>query len=118
MEPVIQDKVDKILHVMSRYGTSKEPLDVRLLYTATTNDIITEYSFGNSWDSLSTDDLNKDFFNAFHNLTKNFHVNSYHPWFFWLMMRLPRWCLARLVPTMQLVEPYIEVSLLVIISMQ
>ena len=109
MEPVIRDKVDKIMRILSKYASTKKPLDIRLVFTAMTNDIITEYSFGKSWDSLSAEDLNEDFFKAFHDLPKNFHVNSYHPWFFSLMMKLPRSALARLVPTLQVVEPYIEV---------
>lgn len=109
IEPIIRDKVGKVLNILDYHSRSGAPVKMRLLYTAANNDIITEYSFGKSWDSLEASDLNEDFFNAFHDLTKNFHVNSYHPWFFWMMLELPQKLLAGLVPAMKITKPYMEV---------
>ena len=109
IEPIIQDKASRMLEVLRRHGRSGTPVNLRLLYTAANNDIITEYSFGKSWDSLKAEDLNEDFFHAFHNFTKAFHVNSYHPWFFGLMMSLPRQVLARMMPALKTAGPYFAV---------
>lgn len=111
IEPILHDKVSKILEILRQHGESGTPVNLKLLYTATNNDIITEYSFGKSWDSLVADDLNTDFFDAFHNFPKAFHVNCYHPWVNSLMMRLPQRIIEKLMPPLKIAIPFFEVRL-------
>lgn len=111
IEPIVHDKVSKILEILRRHGRPGTPVNLRLLYTAANNDIITEYSFGKSWDSLTAEDLNEEFFHAFHNFTKAFHVNCYHPWVFRLMISLPQWILAKVMPALETARPYFAVRL-------
>jgi cytochrome P450 len=111
IEPIIHDKASKVLQILRRHGRSGTPVNMKLLYTATNNDIITEYSFGKSWNSLATEDLNEEFFNAFHNFTRPFHMSCNHPWVTSLMRRLPQRILEKLNPAIEGVRSYTAVRL-------
>lgn len=110
--PIVCDKIAKVMDILDRHKNSGAPVKVQLLFTATTNDIITEYSFGKSWDSLSSPDLNEDYFDAIHDLPKQFHLMAYHPWLFWPLLQMPQTWLTRLIPALRIMKPHMEVCCL------
>jgi cytochrome P450 len=49
IEPLIQDKVDKLCTALSNYADNGEPVELGLAYMALSLDIISHYAFGKSF---------------------------------------------------------------------
>ena len=101
LEPILQRCLEKILARFELHAANHTPLDVRILFNASTSDIITGYSFGNCWNSLDVPDLNEWFFKVMVDGAKMVHVSSYFPFIIQLLTSLPEKVAIWLAPDME-----------------
>jgi hypothetical protein len=103
-------RLEPILARFELHAANHTPLDVRILFNASTSDIITEYSLGNCWNSLYVPDLNELFFKVTINVAKMVHVSSYFPFVIQFLMSLPEKVAIWLAPDMEVLLPHFAVS--------
>jgi len=82
LEPIIQEKVRKLLARMNQLEQTGQPVNLNLMYSAFTGDVIVEYAFGKSHDYLDKDDFNKDFFLMMDSMH---HIGALSKQFGWLL---------------------------------
>lgn len=86
LEPMLQAKIDKVCSRLTEFGKSKQPVDLRLLFSCMTTDIITDYAFPHCFDLLSTPDLSPAWRHTFAQGLRNFHWFKHFP-FLWTVLR-------------------------------
>jgi cytochrome P450 len=80
LEPILQRTLKKVLGRLAQNAESGEPVRMQLLYAATTSDIISDYSFGQSSNNLDREDLNAPYFAGFTAGVKAYHQLSTISW--------------------------------------
>lgn len=98
LEPVLKQCLAKCLGRLERAGKEGTIMTAGLLYSAVTSDIISDYCFGESYNNLDKEDLNKEFFDAFHEASKGYHVGCWNPWIVPVMTALPQWVVRIIMP--------------------
>jgi cytochrome P450 len=96
LEPIIQEKVAKLLARMQELEGTGQPIDINTAYSAFTSDVIVEYAFGESHNYLDRPDFNKDFFNMMDSIH---HIGAAAKQFSWLLpvlLSIPEWITTRL----------------------
>lgn len=68
---ILQRCLDKMLTRFELYTSHQTPLDIRILFNASTNDMISECGFGNCWNSRDVPDRNERFFKVMVDGAKN-----------------------------------------------
>lgn len=86
LEPMIAEKVEKMCSRLQGFRQNQTPLDLRLLFSCFTSDIISDYCFPNCFDYLSTDDLAPWWRNSFAEGLRNFQWLKHFPGL-WIVMR-------------------------------
>jgi hypothetical protein len=109
LEPILQRCLSKIHDRFDQAAVSKTPLDLRLLFNASTSDIITEYAFGNCWNNLDVSDMNQRFFEVMSRSPKMWHVASYLPWIMNFFVSIPEAVAVWLMPDMAVLIPHFAV---------
>lgn len=89
VEPIIQKNLDKLLVRLREFQRSSEPIPLNIAFTAFTSDIITEYSFGRSYNYLDSDDFNSAFSELMSGVHKMTGVLKHVPGIIPLMEALP-----------------------------
>lgn len=85
LEPIIQSKVSKLMGRMYQLEQTREPVNLNIMYSAFTSDIILEYAFGESHHYLDNDDFNADFFGMMDSIH---HIGAAAKQFGWLLPML------------------------------
>jgi cytochrome P450 len=98
LERLIHQAEGKVLHRLDMHAESSLPIKMNTLYNAVTQDIISDYCFGESTNSLDRDDLNEPFFKGIEDSQKSFHFDTYNPWFYDILRMLPLALITYLVP--------------------
>ena len=101
LEPAITETLDNLLQRLDTAAKKGEIMPLSNAYKATTNDIITEYCFGESTGYLLRDDYNKGFFDA---MTKSLHIvwwMTHIAWLGPLLDSIPSKMQAMLIPGME-----------------
>lgn len=101
LEPTLQRIVIKVCSRLSEFENSKQPVDLRLLFSCMTTDIITEYAFPHCFNLLSTPDLSPAWRNTFAEGLRNFHVFKHAPFLWHILRSIPPNILTRLNPQMK-----------------
>jgi len=109
LEPILQRCLGKILSRFEQHAINHTPLNLKILFDASTNDIITEYAFGNCWDNLEVPDLNERFFQIMSGSAKMWHISSYFPWIMDFLTSLPEKIAIWLAPDMEVLLPHFAV---------
>lgn len=100
LEPMLQEKVEKVCSRLTGFEKSKQPVDLRLLFSCMTTDVITEYAFPHCFDLLSTPDLSPAWRDTFANGLRNYHWFKHFP-SLWIVLRsIPHPILKWLSPGM------------------
>lgn len=86
LEPMLQEKVDKVCSRLTEFQKSKQPVDLRLLFSCMTTDIITDYAFPHCFNLLLTPDLSPAWRNTFAQGLRNFQWFKHFP-FLWSVVR-------------------------------
>ncbi|KAF7509483.1 hypothetical protein GJ744_008046 [Endocarpon pusillum] len=106
LETMLQEKVERVCIRLTEAQRSGQPIDLRLLFSCMTTDIITEYAFPNCFDLLSTPDLSPAWRNTFSQGLRNFHWFKHYP-FLWRVLRsIPDKLLLRLSPEMKITQDW------------
>ncbi|KAL9122968.1 MAG: hypothetical protein Q9187_000475 [Circinaria calcarea] len=102
LELMLQEKIEKFCSRLEGFRTSGEPVDLRLLFSCFTTDVITEYAFPHSFDLLDTPDLAPAWRETFSTGLRNFHWFKHFP-FLWKVLRsIPDNLMFKLAPEMKL----------------
>lgn len=90
LEPVIQEKVDKLLSRLREFQESGRPLTISLAFACFTNDVVSEYAFAKSYNYLGTsEDFHTDFHDAMVSVSEVSHVLKQVPWLIAVMQKVP-----------------------------
>lgn len=86
LEPMVKKKVDMCCTRLRGFRESKEAVNLRLLFSCFTTDVVTQYTFAKSFDFLSEPDLNRKWRETFNVATKQSHWLKHFPWI-WKFIR-------------------------------
>ena len=95
---MIVEKVEKVSGRMQDFKKNQTPLDLRLLFSCFTSDIISEYCFANCFDYLSTEDLSPWWRNSFADGLRNFQWLKHFPGLWHVMRAIPYDVLNKVSP--------------------
>ncbi|WPB07075.1 uncharacterized protein RHO25_011735 [Cercospora beticola] len=99
LSPLIQGHIQNFCRrVKESQGTGKS-LRLDHAYTALTMDIISDYSYGNSYEALNTPDMMAGWVSAISRGAETLHINKFFPWFIYTMKALPAWLVVKLNPS-------------------
>ena len=99
LEPVIAERVDKLCSHLDNHKHSGTAIDLRLLFSCLTTDIITDYAMGESLDLLSNPEFALQWRNAFVLSLSKFHWFKHFPVLWQIMRSLPKAFLSWVSPT-------------------
>jgi cytochrome P450 len=111
LAPVIQGVVNKLSRRLEGLKETGQPVEMRVAYSALTIDVITMYSFDESWDHLDVPDFKKDWFDGVHMMLRNNNLMKQFPWLFGVVRALPQSFVIWLSPVFEGLFMYENVSL-------
>ncbi|KAI9806985.1 MAG: hypothetical protein M1833_002643 [Piccolia ochrophora] len=98
VEPLIQKAVDNLCTRLSEFQELGEPVHLGYGWSAFTADVITDYSFGKSFDLLKTPDLGTGFYDMIMAPSELTHLIKQFGWLFPVLEMMPHWFVARTNP--------------------
>lgn len=110
LEPTIQSVVEKLSSRLKGFTGTEKPVEMRAAYSALTIDIITTYSFNESWDHLDSPDFKKDWFDGVHVMMGAGNFMKQFPWLFNVVRVLPQSFVVWLSPTFENIFMYENVG--------
>ena len=101
LDPVIQRTLENLLRRFSACAKTGEIMRMKIVYNATTSDIISDYTFGASSDYLKRDDYNAPFFEGIQGSFEMAWWLMHMPWLASLMHFIPKPVLSYIMPGME-----------------
>ena len=101
LEPMIRGKVEKTCSRLEEFKRSAQPVDLRLLFSCMTTDIITDYAFPQCFNLLDTVDLSPAWRNTFAEGLRNFQWFKHFPSLWKVLRSIPEDLLVKLSPEMK-----------------
>jgi cytochrome P450 len=98
--PVIQSLLGTLSETFREAQKSREPVNLGVVYTALTTDVITEYSFGNPYGFLAKLDAASDFHALMVEAGLVSHLFKQFGWLFPMTQAMPTWFVALSNPQM------------------
>ena len=95
IEPLIQDKVNKLCNSVERYIQSGRPLELQTAYMALTLDVISHYAWGESFGLWDKEGFSPEWKKALWDMVEAGTVNRHLPWLADCLMLLPDSVAAR-----------------------
>ena len=89
IEPLIQDKVNKLCDAVGRYIKSGKPLELQTAYMALTLDVISHYAFGETLGLVEKEGFSPDWKKALLDMIEAGTLNRHLPWLADCLMMLP-----------------------------
>ncbi len=102
LEPHIHRVLAKALGRLAHHAETGAPINMNMLYSAITSDIISNYCFGPTEDNLDKDDLNEAWFRAFTEAGNGFHLSCFCPWITDGVKTLPVWIVLKIMPVAEI----------------
>ena len=96
IEPLIQERVDKLSEVLSRYATAGAVMEMHNAFTSLTLDIISTYAFGESYGLLELPGFSPEWKEALKATVESSIMNRHLPWVADLLGFLPNSIAARI----------------------
>ena len=90
IEPLIQEKVDKLCTILERSRESQEPVELGLAYMALTLDVISHYAFGEPYGLIEKPGFSPLWKDVVRNTMESFALVRMLPWVLVLLKALPR----------------------------
>ena len=90
IEPLIQEKVDKLCIALTKYAETQEPIELGLAYMAETLDIISHYAFGVSYGLVEQPGFSPLWKDVVSMTMESFALVRNLPWLPGLLKRLPQ----------------------------
>ena len=109
LEPEIRALVNQLCKRLKDYRKSGEPVNLGLIFSALTTDVITGYSFGKSYECLQAPDFNPQLHEAIHANTKTTVLAKQFNWIIPLSRSLPHWMVQAMDPAMMQMVYFAEV---------
>lgn len=103
---MILDKVEKTSSRLDQFKKSQIPVDLRLLFSCMTTDIITEYAFPHCFNLLDTPDLAPAWRNTFAEGLRNFQWFKHYPVLWKFLRSIPDHVLLKLSPEMKVTQDW------------
>jgi cytochrome P450 len=104
IEPVIVDKVNQACERMEGFKASKTPVDLRLLFSCMTTDIVTHYAFPNCFGLLADPDLAPAWRQTFADGLRNFQWFKHFPGLWNVLRSIPDKMLLKMAPQMAITQ--------------
>jgi cytochrome P450 len=101
LEPIIQEALGKVLDRLSQHAKTGSPVQMNLLYSALTSDVINNYAFGPSESSLERPDLEAG---------EGYHVACYFPFLPVMYAKLPLPIVKVMFPKVTVFVSLVQVS--------
>jgi cytochrome P450 len=98
LSPVVEEKV---LKLMQRFATAHREESIMRLddaFSALASDVITQYSFGKSWDFLEDEHFRRDIRSAITETANVIHINRFFPLFARTLRMVPKWLVCKIQP--------------------
>ncbi|KAH8703117.1 cytochrome P450 [Talaromyces proteolyticus] len=76
LETTVLEVLDRIIQRLDEHVIKKVPVNLSLLYRATTHDIIAKYAFGEDSVCFNRQDLNKPYFESYHKMASIVKINK------------------------------------------
>ncbi|KAF2652803.1 cytochrome P450 [Lophiostoma macrostomum CBS 122681] len=106
LEPTLVEKVTKTCNRLEEFKRNKTPVDLRLLFSCLTTDIITEYAFPHCFNLLSTPDLAPAWRDTFAEGLRNFQWFKHFPSLWNLLRSIPDSVLLKMAPQMAITQEW------------
>lgn len=100
------EKVNKTCERLQEVKESGSQIDLRLLFSCMTTDIITSYAFRNCFDLLSTPDLSPSWRNTFTSGLRNFQWFKHFPGLWSVLRSIPDQMLLKMSPEMAITQEW------------
>ena len=100
LEPMIVAKVEKLCARLRAVQGINKPVNLRHAFAALAMDVVTEYSFGNSYNCLDDPEFAPIWPEAVDSISEQSHINKQFPWLLPLMRLTPVWAVKILNPHM------------------
>ncbi|KAL4789749.1 cytochrome P450 [Aspergillus venezuelensis] len=98
VSPMIQEKVQRLMERLLQFYQSKSVVDLSAAFAALTSDIITFYSYGESFDFLENETFNSSVRDAIMETEKLDHVSRLFPFVLRLLQHVPLWVFELVKP--------------------
>jgi hypothetical protein len=89
LEPMLREKVEKTCSRLQQGKETRTPIDLRLLFSCMTTDIITEYAYSNCFHLLDDPELAPEWRNTFHEGLRNFQWLKHFPSLWRILRGIP-----------------------------
>lgn len=103
---MLAEKVEKTCSRLQEFKESGEPVDLRLLFSCMTTDIITDYAFPHCFNLLSSPDLSPSWRNTFTEGLRNFQWFKHFPSLWNVLRGIPDNVLLKLAPEMAVTKEW------------
>ena len=101
LEQIIQDKVERLCEGISQCARKDEVIRLDAAFVALTLDVISGYSFGDSWGCLNDPQQSWiKWYRIMNGVFEAVPVGKHLPWLAILMQNLPMWIIQRMNPDM------------------
>ena len=111
LQGVITNKIEKLCGILSQHQASGNPANMHNLYRAMTVEIITEYAFAESWNTLDKLDEGVQWFDMIRGSSEAAAFVRQFGWVMNLMKKLPLWFAVKIAPDLKGTIQIFEVSL-------
>lgn len=105
LEPILQERLRTMLCRIQHSSEQDKALEMHPVFRACTNDVITTYAFGRSFNLLDRPDFGVPYFEASDVFFRLEHLFGHFTWLADLVQATPLWVVSMLFPSMkELVE--------------
>lgn len=111
LEPVLQQKIKELCSVFQKHKDNGQPLDLSSLYRCLALDVITEYSFPQSYGFLQSPDLARGFFSTIRDFALFTIYHRHLPFILGFLPLIPRRVLKMIDPQILSVADFQRVSM-------
>ncbi len=91
---IIQACTEKLCERLEGFRESGTPVDLRVVFSALTIDVISKYSYGKSYNSLEKPDMEPDTYRTILSAGELTHLLKYYPWIMAAANLLPNWLVS------------------------
>lgn len=91
---IIQRCTEKLCTRLEGFYESKTPIDLRVAFSALTSDVISKYSYGESYDTLGKPDMDPHTYGSMVSTGELAHLLKHFPWIMRIANLLPHWVVA------------------------
>lgn len=100
LEPVVKNVIEDLCARFREFQRTKQPVCLQYAFAALTIDVITEYCFGQSYDSTNKSDFDARWLDMTNGVAMGTHLVCHFSFLLRIISSLPDWLAKRLSPEM------------------